>query len=209
MFLLQGNIWYNFHGQYLGTVGAAETPDRIRPDGYGDFDEFKSDGFSYSGAWCGGKPRGIGWLKYPDGSVFAGEVLGDLRRRGLGVLWNPGGRMCYEGQWCSIFPQGEGTMMYEDGELWRVRFKPGACLWDSFGWDSAVKVALLGRVIAGRPAPVARRGERGAAPKWVAIVALADGRMVLRRFRGLTKVQLRMVYRLRGISHCRSIDNIF
>lgn len=193
--VLRDYVWgSNIRGTYRGSVGT-ETPGILwgkyqrKPEGHGDFDgEDENAGWAYSGEWRGGVPCGVGW-RLKEGCVYAGESDGAGRRHGHGTYWSGDGRRCFEGEWRAGFPHGEGVMLREDGELWRVRFDGWTRLWPSDGWDRAVRVAMMGRVLAGGPAPVARREERGAAAEWLATVALPDGRKVWRRFRGLTQVK--------------------
>jgi hypothetical protein len=195
--VLQGTIWGSYTGTYRGTVTA---PTRgvlwgeysAKPEGHGDYD---GDGvythWAYSGQWTGGVPKGVGW-RLKEGSVYAGEVDAG-RRHGRGVYWSRDGRRCFEGNWVNGYPYGEGTLLYENGELWRVRFSGWAGLQADDGWDKAVRLSRLGRVMSNGPAPVARREGRGVAPAWIATVALPGGKMAWRQMRGLTQARGRVV----------------
>ena len=193
--ILREYVWSgNMRGTYSGSVGTESAgilwgKYRPKPEGHGDFDgEGEHVGWAYSGTWRGGVPSGVGW-RTKEGCVYAGEVDGAGRRNGYGTFWSRDGQQCFEGEWRAGYPHGEGAMLREDGELWQVRFNGWTRLWHSGGWDSAVRVALLGRVVAGGPAPVARRVDGGTAPEWLATVNLPNGQKVWRRFRGLRQVR--------------------
>ena len=178
------------HGTYCGTVSSTDSTGGMEPAGAGDFEgDGDCAGWAYNGEWRSGKPCGTGWWRFDDGGVYAGEVR-DGRRYGRGTYWSPDRRRCFEGEWRRA-PVGEGVMLDVGGDLWRVRFGPdeNTALWGE-GWDAAEKVARLARVVAGGPAPVAVRAGGGDLPEWIATVEAADGRLLRRRFRGLTQVDL-------------------
>ena len=61
------------YGVYRGPIAARSY---LKPEGQGDYDGAGSDeGRAYSGLWRNGRPRGTGWWRYPNGAVYAGEVL--------------------------------------------------------------------------------------------------------------------------------------
>ena len=77
-------------------------------------------------------------------------------------------------------------MLRDDGGLWHVRFSGVDVV--RHCWHKAESLALIGRVLDGGLASVPRREGSGALPDWVATLALPDGRVVRRAFRGLTQV---------------------
>ena len=62
-------------------------------------------------------------IKYPDGSVYVGEVK-DGKRHGRGTFTNPDGRK-YEGEWKDGEYHGRGTMTLPDGEKYEGEWKDG------------------------------------------------------------------------------------
>ena len=177
-----------YHGTYRGTVESFGIAGSRRPSGIGNFDgDEEFEGYSYSGEWRDGKPCGKGWWRWADGDVYAGNVGGSSIRQGHGVYWSENGRDCFEGEWDEGYPMGEGTMLREDGDLWQVDFTGLTWLWKKPSWDKSEKIALLGRVVAGGPAPLARREDRGALPDWFPTIVTADGREEQWWLCGLTK----------------------
>ncbi len=70
-----GCLW---NGVYRGTVTMGKSGSE-EPDGEGDYEgEGDREGYAYSGAWCNGKPCGVGWLLFKQrsdgGGVYAGHV---------------------------------------------------------------------------------------------------------------------------------------
>ena len=122
------------------------------------------------------------------GGVYAGNVADGFNPHGHGIYWSVDGRRCFEGEWAHDSPIGEGTMLLDDGALWLVRFDRTKRVYGDSVWKVAERLAYLGRVLEDQSVPVARREERGTAPKWIATVELADGRKVVQSFLGLTKV---------------------
>jgi hypothetical protein len=192
---LKGKIFtlngLSYYGIYRGDTRVCQTTGKKIPTGFGDYDADGTSpsmkGYAYSGDWRDGKPCGIGWWRYGEGDIYAGDVDGDHIRHGHGTYWSEDGQMCFAGDWSAGYPQGEGTMLRSNGELWRVHFDGTTWLWRESTWDRPKMVSLLGRVIEGGPAPVARREDRGAASEWRAIVE-TDGRQEQWILRGLTKV---------------------
>jgi hypothetical protein len=218
-----------FWGTYRGTISGKKQPEgngdfdgwQIDGEEFEDgrsYDSGENRRCAYSGTWRGGNPSGMGWWQHCNGDIYAGEIHNAVPH-GHAAYWSPDGCQCFQGQWdcyrsinhgtrdpgVGALPIGLGNMLRADGELWRVRFTGSTLCYlngDDYGkrgWDEPERLDFLGRVVAGGPAPVARREDRGVLPEWIAQVSLKDETIVMRRFQGLTQV------RNEGLSRCYGV----
>ena len=57
-----------------------------------------SSGYEYGGEWVSGKQTGKAFIKYKNGDVYEGHVLGGLRS-GTGELLQNHTQRCFKGSW--------------------------------------------------------------------------------------------------------------
>jgi len=77
----------------------------------------------YKGQVMDGKPNGLGFLIYPDGSKYVGEYK-DGKKNGQGTsTFSNGGK--YVGEFKDGLPNGQGTETFSNGEKYIGEFKDG------------------------------------------------------------------------------------
>ena len=106
---------------------------------WGENPDYKWMGFGdkdtqpvYKGQVKDGKPNGLGFITFPDGSKYVGEWK-DGKFNGLGTYtWSDGEK--YEGGFKDGKEHGQGTFTYPDGGKYVGEWKDGQP-WNGTGYD--------------------------------------------------------------------------
>lgn len=77
---------------------------------------FRYDDGTYIGESSSGKPHGYGYMKYDDGSVYAGKWVNGIANNCSGI-WRLGD-VIYAGEWKNDIPGGYGTYIYQNGNIY-------------------------------------------------------------------------------------------
>lgn len=101
--------------------------------------EFRS-GAKAEGNWQNGKLNGLATMWYPNGDIYIGEWIDNLKcGKGTYIMCN--GQQKYEGEFFNDIPHGKGTMVYENGDIYIGMFKEK--LKDGFGVMSYTDLSYI------------------------------------------------------------------
>jgi len=81
------------------------------------------NGASMTGTWTDGRINGMGKLVYPDGSVYEGELVQNIKH-GKG-MWRSSRGAYYSGSWENGKTHGSGVLTYPNGTTYTGEFRHG------------------------------------------------------------------------------------